>query len=143
VTVAGCKKHANEGDIIGLANDGEAAEAFNFAKKIAPEHPKESGMTVTANLINMVAGSEQSFDETADHTSVEFVGARRHKRVTPAMNATLMSQGRSRTIIIEPIGSNSATFLQYPVNLAQGIRDSAYGKFSNFKFRVFTNPRKT
>ena len=86
-------------------------------------------MTVTTDVINTVTGGEQSFDETADHTSVEFVGARRHKRVTPAMNATLLSQGRGCTILIKPIGPNSATFLKNPVNLGQGKRFSLWQIF--------------
>jgi len=64
----------------------------------------------------------------------------RKKHVRVVENATLLSQGKGLTILIKPTGTNSSTFLRNPVKLARGLRDSAFGKFSEFKVR--TNTRR-
>ena len=55
-------------------------------------------------------------------------------------NATLLSQGKGLTVLIKPVGLNACTFLQNPVKLARGLRDSAYGRCTDMKVR--TNLRR-
>jgi len=55
-------------------------------------------------------------------------------------NATLLSQGKGLTVLIKPVGLNACTFLQNPVKLARGLRDSAYDRYPNMKVR--TNLRR-
>jgi hypothetical protein len=61
-----------------------------------------------------------------------------HVRIST--NATLLSQGKGVTVLIKPVGLNACTFLQNPVKLARGLRDSAYGRYPDTKVR--TNLRR-
>ncbi len=142
--VLGGIKQAHE--LVGSVSGDEDFElALNLPKKLAPEINIEGDLVLPSSSTNQGKKAHKRViplhggggDGASDQ---EIVSSGRRKHVSPVMNATVISQGKGNTILIKPTGPNAASFLKNPVKLAQGIRESAYGKFLNIKVR--TNPRR-
>lgn len=53
-----------------------------------------------------------------------------HRRIYsfPPLNATLSSEGKGTTIIIQPVSSNARDIIENPIYLAKAIKESEFGK---------------